>query len=150
MTYRSKVDWWLALVLGALFVMQIVLGYLAWTKGRRTQVLTHASAAALVVAVTCPTRYTIGSSELKIRSGVRRWKIPLSSIVQVFPTRDLRSNPALSMDRLQIDRDDGRRIQISPKDQQRFLQELSVRANLRQFENRLVREEPARFSQLLS
>ena len=46
------------------------------------------------------TCYRITATELLVRSAFFRWRIPLVQIVEVFPTHNPLSSPALSLDRL--------------------------------------------------
>jgi hypothetical protein len=62
-----------------------------------------------------------------VRSGPFRWTIALDDIHAVTPSRDLRSGPALSLDRLRIEYGPGREILISPRDQSGFLHDLEHR-----------------------
>jgi len=67
------------------------------------------------------TNYTISNDTLTIKSGPRTWVIPVSSISSVAETRNSRSSPALSLDRLLIEYDNGKFVMISPKDKKGFL-----------------------------
>jgi hypothetical protein len=140
-TYRSKVDWWIALLLAVAVLTPVISGYVKGAKGQGAPSLISLLAGGVILALVWPTRYTINSSELKIRSGVLRWKIPLSSIVRVHPTSNPLSSPALSLDRLQIDKHDGGKILISPKDKDGFLNELATRTGLRRLGDRLLRDD---------
>ena len=75
--------------------------------------------------------YEIGSDDLAIQCLFSRIRIPLNEIVSVRRTRNPRSSPALSLDRLAIERSKGRSVRISPKRRDHFLTELALRAGLR-------------------
>ena len=70
------------------------------------------------------THYTVSSDLLVIKSGPRVWKIPVSSISSIEQTRDSRSSPALSLDRLKIHYADNSTIMVSPKDKYGLLHAL--------------------------
>ena len=74
------------------------------------------------------TEYLLTEAELLVRSGPLRYRVPLSDIESVTPSRDPRSSPAGSLDRLLICwSPSGRRLLISPESRPEFLQELSRR-----------------------
>lgn len=73
------------------------------------------------------TGYTITDSELRIKSGPFRWKIPLEAIRKVRRTRNPLSSPALSLDRLKIEDSKGGFVLISPDNMDSFLDVLSER-----------------------
>jgi hypothetical protein len=85
---------------------------------------------AIIWAFAYPVYYEITVSHLLIRSGWLKFRIPLSTIERVRPTRNALSAPAWSLDRLRIDykRNNKSRIAlISPEDKSRFLRELTQR-----------------------
>ena len=123
MTYPSKVDSWIGIVLAlvpagllleAVFLRSLLVGVLA--------------AFVLVVygLVAFPTNYALSPDALKIRSGVIRTSIPYQEIDQVRASRSWLSAPALSLDRLQITYGSSRTTLVSPRDQAAFLQDLSA------------------------
>ncbi len=131
-TFRSKIDRWLAAVIvGAAIaslgtVVAVAIGaslLLAWTLGP----LIFLIAGALPLWVLTATSYTLDASDLHVRSGPFRWKVPLREIRGIAPTRSALSSPALSLDRLRIDFG-GRWIMVSPDDKDRFLAELRQRS----------------------
>ncbi len=67
------------------------------------------------------TYYVIEGSELLVRSGPFRWRVTISEIDDILPTRNPLSSPALSLDRLKISYSNGRSIMISPADREGFL-----------------------------
>ena len=85
----------------------------------------------ILILLAYPVHYEITTTTLEIRSGILlHYKIPLSSIVLVVPTRSPLSSPAWSLDRLKIDyvkNSKKRVIMISPKDKKTFLLELVER-----------------------
>ena len=73
------------------------------------------------------TRYTIDAVSLVVQSGPFRWTVPLKDIRAVRAVNDLRSGPALSLDRLRIEYADARPLLISPRERERFLADLAAR-----------------------
>jgi hypothetical protein len=92
-------------------------------------VLSILVAAALFIAwIWTATDYTLTSSDLLVRSGPFRWRVPLAEIQAVNPTRNPLSSPALSMDRLEVVYRRGSVLLISPQDKNRFLRSLVTQA----------------------
>ena len=87
--------------------------------------------------------YTITATDLLVRAAFFRWRIPLDQIVEVYPTHNPLSSPALSLDRLRVNykRPSGRTwwVMISPKEKEQFLDDLAKAAGLEKEGNRLVR-----------
>lgn len=134
MTYHSKKDAWLVLVVWVAVLLPFVLGvYNLATPSGNAQVggyllLVGMLIATSVLLLTYPLYYQITSSHLVVRSGILRTEIPLSSIEEIRPTRNPLSAPAWSLDRLRIDyRKDGGVIfmLVSPEDKARFMRDLA-------------------------
>ena len=137
MIYRSKKDWWLVAIIAVVAViaaLQFVWGiYNLLAPNGKAQVgwimiLVSAVTGAVLLGLLYPLYYQITSSDLNIRSGFLRWRIPLASINEVRPTSNPLSSPALSLDRLRVDyRRDGKTkfILISPEDKAGFMRELA-------------------------
>jgi membrane protein YdbS with pleckstrin-like domain len=137
MIYPTKKDSWLVLIvaLGG-FVLLIKAINLIMVKGfhhPETWILCAVFVfyAGILMLFAYPINYEITTSTLEIRSGILlHYKIPLSSIVSVLPTRNPLSSPAWSLDRLRIDylkNSKERVVLISPKDKKTFLRELIER-----------------------
>ena len=123
MTYPSKVDSWIGIVLAlvpagllleAIFLRSLLVGVLA------------AFVLVVYALVAFPTNYELSPDALKVRSGVIRTSIPYQEIHQVRVSRSWLSAPALSLDRLQITYGSSRTTLVSPRDQAAFLQDLSA------------------------
>lgn len=127
--FRSKIDGWLAavLVLGV-FVALAAAGHLLVAGGGLTATFSLVLlGAVLPLWVLLGTYYAINDTELRIASGPFRWRIPLSEINSITPTRNPLSSPALSLDRLRIEYASGKWIMVSPLDKEKFLRELGAR-----------------------
>lgn len=130
--YPSKVDAWLAALLGLVAVASV---YAATRIGSPSSGGEWATLfSCVVLGIVLPawllagTRYVLGNETLFIVSGPFWWRIPLRSITDVVPTRNPMSSPALSLDRLRIEYADGRKaVMISPRDKQGFIRDLESR-----------------------
>lgn len=129
--YPSKIDTWLWLGSAAatLGSMAVTLPLMIWVPGPEVAVTVAVLllGAALPWWILASTRYTVSDESLLIRSGPFRWTVPLRDIVSITETRSPLSSPALSLDRLRIERTGGRPILISPSHRQRFLEDLRAR-----------------------
>lgn len=134
--FSTRVDRWLLLVLGASAVVSVAAVIAAALEAPGEALvagLIVVASFALVIALAVPTHYIISDRELTIRSGMLRHRIPLESIVRVYPTRNPLSAPAWSLDRLGVDyrRTRGRSLAlISPDRREEFLALLAERAGL--------------------
>ncbi len=143
--FRSKVDWWLGLLLVLLPVLLVVNAYAVLQGGVREDVVAMVFALALTAAIygllLVPVRYGVAPDELIVRFGVVRQRIALSDITEVHPSRNPLSSPAFSLDRLAIRTGRGalRQTLISPADRETFLVTLAFHAGLEREGDRLVR-----------
>jgi hypothetical protein len=130
-TFKSKVDWWLATALvasaAASAIAVVIVGVV------ESPVLALAISPLLLLGVGLPmwllraTSYTFDQTDLKVRCGPFAWRVPLHEIRAISSTRNPLSSPALSLDRLRIDFARGSSIMISPLDKEAFMQELRRR-----------------------
>ena len=126
MRFVSKVDGWLIPV----FVIAIV-GMLAafiavitddtpvWLKVAVSA--TSVLFCALLFAILKSTFYVVADGTLRIVSGPFRWKIAISDITGITPTRNPLSSPALSLDRLKVTYGKRRFVMVSPADKDGFM-----------------------------
>ncbi len=133
--FRSKIDWWVRLVLIAAVLTEIVVIGMIAVEGRdpvetTVVILVCILAIMLFAWVMFGTAYKVDRGILKITSGPFRWKVPIDQIHTVEATRSPLSSPALSMDRIRIRYGENRRVMVSPADKAGFLkaigQELEV------------------------
>ncbi len=126
MRFVSKVDGWLIPVfvvaiagMLAAFVAVIVGDTPVWLQ----VVVSVASVlfCALLFAILKSTYYVVEDGVLRIVSGPFRWKIAVSDIVDVTPTRSPLSSPALSLDRLKVTYGRRRYVLVSPADKDGFV-----------------------------
>ena len=127
-TYRSKVDGKIAGVTVLTIAVLIVAGATMPDRNHDTAIVLHAVSLfclALCVWTLLGTYYVIDATSLVVRSGPFHWTVPLRDIRSVQPTRDIRSGPALSFDRLRIEYGAGRVLLISPREKDAFLADLA-------------------------
>src|SRR5262245_2427859 len=99
MVYRAKVDWWLATVIGGAAVLEVAAGVVSLVVGLVTghsdlkNLLIESAvliAAGMFVGLALWScyriRYEITSTDLVTRCGPFRGKLPLYSLVEVFPS----------------------------------------------------------------
>jgi hypothetical protein len=133
--YRSRVDWWLLVVLVA--AMAVSLGSSVMVlRATAPAVPWHALAGLLVgfglpLWVLLSTRYVIDGRELRVRSGPFSWRVPIDEITAITHTSNPLSSPALSLRRLRIEWGHGRAVMISPQHEEAFLREMERRRGAR-------------------
>jgi hypothetical protein len=143
--YRSKVDWWLGLILMILPISPIVVCISLAASGKASElpfgIAAFVFVAMLFVGVVFPVRYGVGDEKLVVRFGLCRFQIPVADIREVYPTRNPLSSPALSLDRLYVKFGDGfsKAVMISPADRDQFLDDLAGRTGLARDGDRLFR-----------
>ena len=135
MRYKTKVDWWLGLLMSGsglmmLSFMILIREPVAWVGGLML--------AAIVLGLTWPCTYTLAEHSLQIQSGLVRWTVPYSEISRVNPTRNPIGSPAWSLDRLMIHYG-SKVVMVSPVRRDEFLSELMSRAGLQQSGEELTR-----------
>jgi len=145
MWFRSKIDWWLGIILVLLPVVTLFSLLATVISDGFTAAIPGLFSVAMVAAIygllLIPIRYGVSQDELIVRFGVVRHRIPLGTIAEVRPTHNPLSSPALSLDRLAIVTTPGAATgaMISPDDRETFLITLAARAGLRRHADRLVR-----------
>jgi hypothetical protein len=143
--YPSKIDWWVIPVLAVSPVAVVAVCTASALTGSTPGLLVGVAAAVLVAGIylglVFPIRYGVNDTELVVRFGVCRQRIPLDEITDVYPTHNPRSAPALSRDRLHVQYGPGllKAVMISPADRDGFLDDLGRQAGLRREGERLVR-----------
>ena len=143
--YRSKVDWWLVPLLSLPPVAAIVVFVKLILAGNRSELPWGIGGVLFVLGIyfglVIPMKYGVGDTFLVVRFGVCRRRVPLADILEVRPTHNPLSSPALSLDRLRIQFGPSffNAVMISPADRDRFLDDLAERARLMRQGDRLVR-----------
>lgn len=85
---------------------------------------------AFALSIFLNTYYELSGDTLLIRAGLFRWRVPLLSITALSLSGSIMSSPALSLDRILIEYDGGKKILISPLDRKSFLAQLASAAKL--------------------
>lgn len=134
MKFKTKVDWWLGLIMGVSAVGYI---WMILFFGDTVVSLYAILFAIVVVALCWPCFYILTEKTLLVRSGVIVWKVPYEKIYRVKPTCNALSSPAWSLARLAIHY--GKKcVMVSPERQKEFMAELVRRTGLRQKGEELV------------
>jgi Bacterial PH domain len=132
MTYKSKKDTWLIVVIVASMLVTLLAGaaliLFAPAIWERFIGIVIMLASLVPILLTTPVSYTIDGHSLHVRGGYKHWAIPLQNILAVRPSRVWIASPALSMDRLEIEYKDWEGtslLLISPERTDHFLNELT-------------------------
>lgn len=126
MTFDTKFDAWIALLVGGSLLMMAGLGLLLWPSDPTTGKIVLGAAlfnGLMLALVGLPCRYQVSDEALKVSSGLFiRKTIPLTDIAELVAKRSFVSAPAWSLDRIHILSKQGQLLAvISPKDQEGFL-----------------------------
>jgi len=129
--FRSKVDWWIALLLAAtIAILLVALVSFAYQNTSAVQALVMVGGTLILVALliwmSLGTYYSVDKNTLRIVAGPIRWKVPISEITSVERTHSPISSPALSLDRLRIRYSGNKSVMISPADKKRFMKALGL------------------------
>lgn len=131
--FDSKIDTWLAFLLILAIVYPIGIGVYALFSDRQhgvavfLETVVASLAVGLVIAsLAYPVKYFVSDGRIRVRSGwLMRQSIDVADIVEVSPSRNPLSSPALSLDRLaiKVEKNGKRRLAmlISPKDKAEFM-----------------------------
>lgn len=133
MTFKSKVDTWLLIVLLAGVSLCAIAALEIYSAESEIAGRWAIVAGLGIVGVGLPvwilasTYYVMTDTQLSVRCGPFKTSIPIRDIESVTPTRSPLSSPALSLDRLRIAYGDRRTVMISPEHQDTFLRQLQAR-----------------------
>ena len=126
MRFKSKVDGWMIPVfvvaiagMLAAFIAVLLDDSPAWLQVAVS--ITSVLFCGLMFAILMSTFYVVENGVLRIVSGPFRWKIAISDIVEITPTRNPLSSPALSLDRLKVRYGSRRYVLVSPEDKDGFV-----------------------------
>ena len=115
--YKSKIDWWLIILIGALFGYPIIEGIISKDY---LMSLVFFGLVVLIFLMFWSIQYKIVGEQLKVWTT----KIDIHSIKKVYRTNNPLSSPALSLDRIAIVYNKYDEIYISPKNREDFIKEL--------------------------
>lgn len=129
MTFPSRIDAWLALAAAGGLAAALA-GGLTALDTNPDQALFAFGLAGFMLLLTAlvgwPCRYTLTDDHLLIRFGVIRQRIPYADITDVAPSRALWAAPAMSLRRVKVSYR-GRFQLVSPRERERFIEELRAR-----------------------
>jgi hypothetical protein len=129
-TFPTKVDVWLLLVIAGALVATLASVYTAYRTDpaeARFALLIGGATWALVAALCVPCDYTLAEDRLIVRGGILRYRIPYADITDIAPSREIWSAPALSLQRVKISYGRFESVLISPRERERFIAELEKR-----------------------
>lgn len=87
--------------------------------------MTLALIVALYVGVVWPVVYEVDATDLVVRFGLVRSRIPLAQITKAAPSRNPLASPALSLHRIRLDRRGGGFVLVSPADRAGFAEAIA-------------------------
>jgi hypothetical protein len=115
--YKSKIDWWLVLVILGVFGYPIIDG-----------ILSEEYLVSLLFSVVLLVFYFLSKTiQYKIEDEnlvIWKTKIKIQSIRKIYKTRNPLSSPAMSLDRIAIVYNKFDEVLISPKEREEFIAEL--------------------------
>ena len=124
MTFQSKMDSWLVVLIVATSVAVVVamVPIIMQSQGMQLFIVIPIMmlAAVLPIWLLMTTRYVVDKEMLRIHCGPFRWKIMLDEIESIKATRNPLSSPALSLDRIMIRYRKRGRVMVSPVDKEKF------------------------------
>lgn len=122
--YKSKIDWWLIILIGGLFGYPVIEGIV---NKDYLMSLVFLGLLILIFFMFWSIQYKIVGEQLKVWTA----KIDIHSIKKVYRTNNPLSSPALSLDRIAIVYNKYDEILISPKDRSAFIAHLlSINPNI--------------------
>ncbi|MGV6851831.1 MAG: PH domain-containing protein [bacterium] len=127
MTYYSKIDVWLILVVGIALLVPAVLGIKALLAGDPSAYTSLGSFVAILIlfVLVLPCKYTLTQSEIEIKAGVLiNQKVSYSDIISIEKSSNILSAPALSLKRIKITTKTGMFL-ISPPDRDEFIRKVN-------------------------
>jgi hypothetical protein len=122
--YRSKIDWWLIIIIFIVFCYPMIEGIL--TKDYIMFSISF-GVLSLVFLMFKSIKYKIDGEQLQI------WwtKIDINSIKKIYSTHNPLSSPALSLDRIAVVYNKYDEVLISPKEREDFIREvLKINPNI--------------------
>ena len=119
--YKSKIDWWLGLVL----VYPIFRSIVSIIEGEWVGYFGIVLCFLFIFFISKSTRYIIAENQLIVKCMfIVNDRIEISKIRKIEKTNSVLSSPALSLDRIAIKFNKFDEVYISPKEKQNFLNDL--------------------------
>jgi hypothetical protein len=128
MSFPSKIDWWLVVLVVAVPAWRIVT---QWSELGSPPAALWVTIAVIVIvgAALVPVRYVIEGRTISVQCGLIGWEFsafPIEDVQSIRPTHNPLASPALSLDRLKVELGIRNSILISPKDKAGFLRAVSA------------------------
>jgi hypothetical protein len=124
MRYGGKIDWWIGLGVLTGILTPIAI---AVTAKSLPMYAVFAGVCIIVFGFCFPQSYETTKSELVVRAGLRKIRIPYAQITHVGPSSDSRSALALSLDRVLIEYQSGA-VLIAPENRSAFIGDVQAHA----------------------
>ena len=121
MRHKAKIDWWI----GAVLFLAPLIPLLSYPKP--AAIAASVFSILLLFGLIFPQSYETTETELVLRAGLRKIRIPYTAITAIRPTTDSRSALAMSLDRVLVEYQSGEQL-IAPQDQSAFFADLQRRA----------------------
>ena len=123
MIFKSKIDWWMAVIFLAVPISMI---YGVITEPDAILMLVTTLVIVLLVTLFFGTKYIIEDGELIVYGGIYKKRIPIEEIRSLRPSKNPLSAPAMSIDRIEItyNKTYSEVILVSPKDKEGFVKRL--------------------------
>ncbi len=118
--FESKVDTWYFVVMAGVLLLSGFIAVPAMLAGKWWTGIFLGAGPALLIWNWRSTSYVVSSDTLAVRCLLLRKKIPLATVTALRASRDLRSSPALSLDRIEV-LSSGASVLVSPKDKAAFI-----------------------------
>ena len=119
--YKSKIDWWMSLVL----VYPIFRSIVSIIEGEWIGYFGILMCFLFIFFISKSTRYIIEENQLIVKCMfIVNNKIDISKIKKIEKTNSILSSPALSLDRIAIKFNKYDEVYISPKEKQSFVNDL--------------------------
>lgn len=119
--FRSKVGLELlaplVIIMTTVVVLLMMAGAYSWSI-----LIIPGITSVFIIHMFLTTYYTIEGDVLSVRCGfLMHMKISIATITRIKETSDPASAPATSIDRLRIEYDNGKKVLVSPKEKQAFI-----------------------------
>ena len=123
--FSSKVDWWYFALMAAV-ALSLAVAAPAVVADRWWMAVVLASPLALLIWNLLSTSYVVSGDTLTVRCLLLRKTVCLAAVTRLRASRDIRSSPALSLDRIEVLYGNDS-VLVSPKDKAAFVNALRAR-----------------------
>ncbi len=147
MRYSTKIDWWIAALLGCGIGLVLFSSVVLLVRHEGNDIPLGIGGIVMCLAVlfiSLPTRYAIDNDQLLVQAGPFHWRIPVEKILTVHHTNNPLGAPAWSLKRLNVRYIDKKGketfVLISPKKRKEFMEHLlKITPGLKRMGDRLER-----------